>query len=98
MRYIYAASLLCMLQAWPWSPDTLAMSTWIAAEENEPDALAMLAGAARQPGVSTLHHCACPHEQSAARLQARPSSQKGSANCAWRFHYMAEWLPASSRG
>jgi hypothetical protein len=41
-----------MLQAWPWSPDTLAMSTWIAAEENEPDALAMLAGAARQPGVS----------------------------------------------
>jgi hypothetical protein len=40
------------LQAWPWSPDTLAMSTWIAAEENEPDALAMLAGAARQPGVS----------------------------------------------
>ena len=52
---------VCVLQAWRWSPDTLAMSTWIAAEENEPDALAMLAGAARLPApgvrLRTQAHC-----------------------------------------
>ena len=35
------------LQAWPWSPDTLAMATWVAAEAGEHDALATLTQASR---------------------------------------------------
>ena len=35
------------LQAWPWSPDTLAMATWVAAESGEPDALTTLTQASR---------------------------------------------------
>lgn len=42
------------VQAWPWSPDTLAIATWVAADSGEADAISMLTSTAR--GVLGTQH------------------------------------------
>lgn len=41
-----------LVQAWPWAPDTLAVATWVAAEDDEADALAMLSHVTHAPIAS----------------------------------------------
>ena len=41
----------CLVQSYPWFPDTLAMTTWLAAEAGDPQAMAFF-GSGSSTGLS----------------------------------------------